>query len=61
MTTYKTAFKIYKRLTHNDRGTMVNSLSELASFLGLEASQVRKAFYRNVTTFGAYEVITYRD
>lgn len=61
MTIYKTSFKIYKRLAHNDHGTMVHSLSELASFLGLENSQVRKAFYRNVTTFGAYKVITYRD
>lgn len=61
MTTYKTSFKIYKRLTHNDRGAMVHSLGELARFLGLESSQVRKAFYRNVTTFGAYKVITYRD
>lgn len=61
MTTYKTSFKIYKRLTHKDRGTMVNGLSELVDFLGLESSRVRKALYRNVTTFGAYKVITYRD
>jgi hypothetical protein len=40
---------------------MVNGLDELAGFLGLSTDQVRKAFYRNVTTFGAYKVITYRD
>lgn len=56
-----TAFKIYKKQTNNDRGTMVDGLGELASFLGLETSQVREAFYHKVTTFGAYKVITYRD
>lgn len=61
MATCKTSFKIYKRLTHNDRGIMAYSLSELALFLGLESSQVRKAFYNKVTTFDAYKVITYRD
>ena len=55
------SYKIYKRLTHNDHGTTVNSLGELASFLGLSTRQVREAFYRTVTTFGAYKVITYRD
>jgi len=61
MTIYKTSYKAYKRLTHNDRGTTLNSLGELADFLGLSTGQVRKAFYRTVTTFGMYKVITYRD
>jgi len=54
-------YKVYKRLTHGDRGTTLHSLRELADFTGLTVEQVRRAFYRTVTTLGAYKVITYRD